>query len=901
MKNPKFSASLSFRLSLLVAAVVMAGVCLVSLIFIAQDFQKTVGSERAQLQGTATAFAAASSAPLAAQDVSGLYQVLRGISGVENSTFVSVRDQNNTTIAEMGTGIALDGRDGSVDQISLWSLLQANTLSADAAIWSGGVEIGTLGIQSDISWLREQYLANLSLMGLIGVGSALIIAAATNWAIRRALRPLKHISHELLHMGESPDLSKRFNFAQEDEVGVLASAFNNAFDTIQQRDNAIRQHRDTLEATVEQRTSELKIAADDARQANAAKSDFLATMSHEIRTPMNGMLVMAELLSASNLSPRQQRFAEVISRSGSSLLHIINDILDLSKVESGKLELEEVPFSLSTLIEDTVSLFAARAHEKALKIGMVISPDIASEHIGDPTRLSQILSNLTNNALKFTEEGGVTIRVSVNEVGAGQNLVISVCDSGIGIAADKLDSIFEAFSQADQSTTRNYGGTGLGLSISKRFAEAMGGEISATSVEGEGTVFSVSVTLPVYTAAKVLAAPSRPYNVGVIDHSEIVQHATIEILSSVGLDAFALTNSSNDVLPDLIVSGNPGISLSHFEDCPILLLSEYGAAAGNQSSLNNVCGNLTSPLNIVDAEKIVVALNTSDWSLIDAVDAKQKIDISTHNFGELDILAVDDNAVNREVLNEALSALNVKATFAESGQEALDLAARQTFDLIFMDCSMPGMDGYQATAAIRDNTSSASAYIVALTAHVTGPAAEKWKAAGMDNYVAKPFTVAQLENVLNKVAGEENTRTIVSDDVADEAPYEDHKGSLLSQDVLAMFESVSAATGNDMKTKVFSMFCGQVDDGANALFDCCDLRQDTKALKELAHALKSMCSSAGALRAQLLCDDIEVNAELDIWPSEVQIVQLKNAIADTKIEMNRTPSKAVPSGVSAAL
>lgn len=893
MKSPKFTNSLSFRLSVLVAVVVTAGVSLVAGIFIAQDFQKTVSSERARLSDTATAFAAASSAPVKDRDISALYQVLRGISDIGNSTFIGVRDLDNRPIAEMGAGVALNGRDGHIDQHSLWSLMQADTLSVDAVIWSGGLKIGTLTIQSDISWLREQYKANLSLMCLIGLVSALIIAATTNWAIRRALRPLKHISGELLEMGARPDLAKRFNFAREDEVGVLANAFNNAFDTIQQRDNAIRHHRDTLETTVQERTSELKLAADDARQANAAKSDFLATMSHEIRTPMNGMLVMAELLSASDLSSRQQRFAEVISRSGNSLLHIINDILDLSKVESGKLELEEVPFSLSTLIEDTVSLFAARAHEKSLKIGMVISPEIASEYVGDPTRLGQILSNLTNNALKFTEEGGVIIKVSAEECGKDQRLKISVSDSGIGIAAEKLDSIFDAFSQADQSTTRNYGGTGLGLSISKRFTEAMGGEISAASVEDQGTTFTVTVTLPVFVEADRDVQPERPFKIGVIDNSDIIQSATIEMLNLAGLEAFELSDDPNGIEPDLIVAGNHNFADRRYSNTPIVLLTEYGDAGVSQMEQNKLCANINSPLSRSDARNLISALNASDWSLIETTGTARNSKLAIGEFGELNVLAVDDNAVNREVLNEALSALGVRATFASSGQEAVDLANEQAFDIIFMDCSMPGMDGYQATAAIRENTMSESACIVALTAHVTGPSAERWKSAGMDNYIAKPFTVAQLDSVLRQVEPSEQLAPVV-----DNPTMVGEQAALISDDVLAMFETVSAATGNDMKTKVFAMFCGQVDEGASALFDCYQSKQDTKALKELAHALKSMCSSAGALRAQLLCDDIEVNAENDNWPHEEQIAQLKTAIEDTKIYMNQRPSKSLSSSAA---
>jgi two-component system sensor histidine kinase BarA len=220
-----------------------------------------------------------------------------------------------------------------------------------------------------------------------------------------------------------------------------------------------------LEETVAIRTAELRVSVIEAERANAAKSDFLATMSHEIRTPMNGMLVMAELLAASPLAPKQRRQAQVISRSGHSLLNIINDILDMSKIEAGRLELEHVPFSIDTLIGDTVSLFSARAHERGLSLGVHVQRDVAKAHIGDPTRLGQVIGNLVNNALKFTEAGGVTIHVGTlggADTPDRQRIRITVEDTGIGIAADKVERIFEAFSQADQSITRTHGGTGLG-------------------------------------------------------------------------------------------------------------------------------------------------------------------------------------------------------------------------------------------------------------------------------------------------------------------------------------------------------------------------------------------------------------------------------------------------------
>ncbi len=294
-------------------------------------------------------------------------------------------------------------------------------------------------------------------------------------------------------------------------------------------------------------------------------------------------------------------------------------------------------------------------------------------------------------------------------------------------------------------------------------------------------------------------------------------------------------------------------------------MTEYGESGAASSDTANVVARINSPLGMTDLRKLVSALNQSDWSLVDAGQQKQSAAHAFGDYSQLKVLAVDDNAVNREVLNEALSVLSVKAVFASSGQEAVDLAKDNVFDIVFMDCSMPGMDGYQATAAIRNNTQSSGAYIVALTAHVTGQAAEQWQSAGMDNYIAKPFTVAQLDNVLGQLDTDHTVAPPINESTIDQA-MED--ATLLSEEAMAMFDMVEATTGTAMKTKVFTMFCEQVDGSVAQLMDCCAQKQDSKQLKDLAHALKSMASSAGALRVRLWCEEVEFNAEQDIWPDE---------------------------------
>ncbi|MDZ7822779.1 MAG: response regulator [Ahrensia sp.] len=291
-----------------------------------------------------------------------------------------------------------------------------------------------------------------------------------------------------------------------------------------------------------------------------------------------------------------------------------------------------------------------------------------------------------------------------------------------------------------------------------------------------------------------------------------------------------------------------------------------------------------------DMRKIIACLNAGDWSLMAEKAAASDKKTTLGDFSGCRVLAVDDNPINREVLKEALNALNIKARFATDGQSAVDIAHSQEFDIIFMDCSMPGMDGYEATAAIRANGLNAGTHIVALTAHVTGEAATRWQAAGMDSYMAKPFTVTQLRQAITAVYRPSAAPETLSSNTDHSAHDAAEALELLSPDVLSMFAMVMENTGTDIRTKVFSMFIGQVDQAVQALevhvAQNTDNR-DFKAVKDLAHALKSMCSSAGAQAAAKICDEIEVDAQKNVFVTGLQMNNLREIIAQTKHAMQR--------------
>jgi len=784
------------------------------------------------------------------------------------------------------------------------NLLSADTVeNADASLYlhrraidvnpGAGGQTLTVWIALAQSLVDSPALVATARFWVAGILIGIILLMVLGWNLARQLAPLSALSVAAQKMAEG-DYQIDLPDANNLETANLTNSLSLLGEKVAQREGELRKNHNSLEETVALRTEELENSRDEAKRLVRVKSDFLANMSHEIRTPMTAVLGLLDILRHTEMSTQQQQYVFQIHNSSRALLYIIDDILDISKIDAGKLTIEKVDFSLLAVIESAIDLFSPSAELKSVNLHLNMDPRTAIIAIGDRTRLTQVLNNLLGNAIKFTQEGSVILATEIQEEqDTSITIRFSVSDTGIGIKEDAMTGLFEAFEQADTTTTRLYGGSGLGLSISYKLVGLMGGELQASSVPDEGSTFWFDLTF----GRSENEEPSLS-GVGVLDKRVLVvddQPISCRILSSMfshwgcvvdcahnGVEALekiataANENESYNLLlvdwrmPDMdgltLLTKIQSLNESHKLNgaAQVLMINEAGRSELEQSA-NNVddIKLLHKPITISRLLNTLAELGFIKLIKEDSLEVERE-GVEASLRAKLDamsspakLLLVEDNATNQMVVQELLSGYRLEIAIANNGAEAVEIVSHEAIDLVLMDLQMPVMDGFEATKKIREFKPLNEFPILALSAATFTEDIRQSSHAGMNDHLQKPIDVLLLLSALLKwlpldsapKLQQSESETAATSDIDGE-----ESSATAEEDVLAMLkndsgfdlsDTILSYAGAPALIRIIQAFCTEFNE-VHEVWES-DVEWDHAEKRRVAHSLKGAAANVGAV------------------------------------------------------